>query len=39
MDEALYQDLRQRFAAWGYDPATILRVPQRADQVGQLGFQ
>ena len=39
MDEVLYQDLRQRFAAWGYDPETILKVPQKADQVGQPGFQ
>lgn len=39
MDETLYEDLRQRFAAWGYDPETIERVPQRAGQVGQPGFQ
>ncbi|GAB2668467.1 lipocalin family protein [Arenimonas aestuarii] len=39
MDEALYQDLRQRFAAWGYDPETILKVPQKPEQAGQPGFQ
>lgn len=39
MEPALYEDLRQRFAAWGYDPSTIQRVPQKPEQVGQPGFQ
>ncbi|WP_240183482.1 lipocalin family protein [Arenimonas caeni] len=39
MDEALYLRLRARFADWGYDPETILRVPQRPEQAGQPGFQ
>lgn len=39
MDEATYEGLRQRFAAWGYDPATIQRVPQFPEQQGQPGFQ
>lgn len=39
MDEALYQRLRTRFADWGYDPETILRVPQLPEQAGQPGFQ
>lgn len=39
MDEALYQQLRAKFAAWGYDPETISRVPQLPNQPGQPGFQ
>ncbi|ODS62669.1 MAG: hypothetical protein ABS41_09200 [Arenimonas sp. SCN 70-307] len=39
MDEALYQRLRARFADWGYDPETISKVPQLAEQAGQPGFQ
>ncbi|KFN41756.1 hypothetical protein N790_12240 [Arenimonas malthae CC-JY-1] len=39
MDEALYQQLRAKFAAWGYDPETLQRVPQFPAQVGQPGFQ
>lgn len=39
MDDALYQRLRARFADWGYDPATILKVPQLPEQTGQPGFQ
>lgn len=39
MDDALYQQLRAKFAAWGYDPQTIQRVPQFPDQPGQPGFQ
>lgn len=38
MDEAQYQRLRARFADWGYDPSTLVRVPQSADQRGQPGF-
>ena len=39
MDDAQYQTLRAKFSAWGYDPATLQRVPQTADQVGLPGFQ
>ena len=39
MDEALYQQLRAKFAAWGYDPETLQRVPQFPAQAGQPGFQ
>ncbi len=39
MDSVEYQRLRARFAAHGYDPERILRVPQFAEQVGQPGFQ
>ena len=39
MDDALYQQLRAKFAAWGYDPATLQRVPQLPGQSGQPGFQ
>lgn len=28
MDDARYQQLRAKFADWGYDPETIQRVPQ-----------
>ena len=39
MDEALYQSLLDRFAALGYDPSRLQKVPQFPDQVGQPGFQ
>lgn len=39
MDAAQYAQLLQKFAAYGYDPARFLRVPQFADQVGKPGFQ
>jgi apolipoprotein D and lipocalin family protein len=39
MDHALYQQLRAKFAAWGYDPATLQRVPQLPEQANQPGFQ
>lgn len=39
MDEALYQQLRGKFAGYGYDTAQFQRVPQFADQVGKPGFQ
>lgn len=39
MDDALYQQLRAKFATWGYDPQTLQRVPQFPAQTGQPGFQ
>lgn len=39
MDDAQYQSLLARMADFGYDPASILRVPQFAEQVGKPGFQ
>lgn len=39
MDDALYADLRARFARWGYDPARLRRIPQLPGQVGRPGFQ
>jgi len=39
MDAAKYEQLRAKFAGWGYDPAKLQRVPQFPDQVGQPGFQ
>jgi apolipoprotein D and lipocalin family protein len=39
MDDAKYQELRGKFAGYGYDTAQFQRVPQFADQVGQPGFQ
>lgn len=39
MDETLYQQLRAKFDAWGYDPETLQRVPQLPEQAGQPGFQ
>ena len=39
MPAAQYEALRARFAAYGYDPARLQRIPQSADQVGQPGFQ
>lgn len=33
-----YARLRQRFADYGYDPADIVRVPQRPEHRGQPGF-
>ncbi|MGY6518542.1 MAG: lipocalin family protein [Lysobacteraceae bacterium] len=38
MDDALYADLRARFAGFGYDPQDLLRVPQVPAQRGQPGF-
>jgi apolipoprotein D and lipocalin family protein len=34
-----YEQLRARFANYGYDPSRLQRVPQFAEQVGQPGFQ
>lgn len=39
MGDALYDDLRARFARWGYDPARLQRVPQFPGQAGKPGFQ
>jgi apolipoprotein D and lipocalin family protein len=39
MDDAQYQELRAKFAGYGYDIAQFQRVPQFAGQVGQPGFQ
>lgn len=39
MDDAQYQQLRAKFAGYGYDTAQFRRVPQFAAQVGQPGFQ
>ena len=39
MDETLYQSLLDRLEHHGYDRDSLKRVPQRAGQVGQPGFQ
>jgi len=39
MDAELYETLRAKFAAHGYDPASLQRVPQLREQLGQPGFQ
>ena len=39
MDDALYQQLRSKLAAVGYDEKRVLRVPQRPQELGQPGFQ
>ncbi|MDZ4350251.1 MAG: lipocalin family protein [Xanthomonadaceae bacterium] len=39
MDAALYADLLNRMAGYGYDRQRIARIAQHADQVGQPGFQ
>ncbi len=39
MDAAQYENLRARFARFGYEPERILRVPQFPQQAGQPGFQ
>lgn len=39
MDEALYQQLRGKLTALGYDVSRVLRVPQKPDDMGQPGFQ
>lgn len=39
MDNAQYQGLLTRMRGFGYDPSTILRVAQFAEQVGRPGFQ
>jgi len=39
IEPALYADLVARFAALGYDPSLILKVPQRPEDIGQPGFQ
>ena len=39
MPDAQYTELLQKFAAYGYDPARFLRVPQFAEQLGKPGFQ
>ena len=39
MDEALYQQLRGKLAAVGYDVKRVLRVPQKPQDLGQPGVQ
>ena len=39
MDDALYQQLRSKLAAMGYDRTRVLRVPQRPQELGRPGFQ
>ena len=39
MDDALYQQLRSKLAAMGYDEKRVLRVPQRPQDLGRPGFQ
>ena len=39
MDEALYQQLRGKLAAVGYDVERVLRVPQKPQDLGKPGFQ
>jgi apolipoprotein D and lipocalin family protein len=39
VDTALYQSLVAKLAERGYDPQRLQRVPQRAEQMGQPGFQ
>lgn len=38
MPAGQYEQLRQRFAGYGYDPADLVRVPQRPEHRGQPGF-
>ncbi len=39
MDDALYQQLRGKLSAMGYDVARVLRVAQKPQDLGQPGFQ
>lgn len=39
LSEEEYRALLSLLAAQGYDPARLLRVPQRPEQLGQAGFQ
>ena len=39
MDDALYQQLRGKLTAMGYDVKRVLRVPQKPQDLGQAGFQ
>jgi apolipoprotein D and lipocalin family protein len=39
MDEALYQQLRGKLSAMGYDETRVLRVPQRPQDLAQPGYQ
>ena len=39
MDDALYQQLRGKLAAHGYEVKRVLRVPQKPQDIGQAGFQ
>jgi len=39
IEDALYQQLLDRFTALGYDASRLQKVPQFPDQIGQPGFQ
>jgi apolipoprotein D and lipocalin family protein len=39
IEEALYQELLQKLAGFGYDPSRLMRVPQLPEQAGQPGYQ
>lgn len=39
MEDANYQELVGRLGRYGYDPASLLRVPQFAGDVGKAGYQ
>ncbi|MFY8134662.1 MAG: lipocalin family protein [Aquimonas sp.] len=39
MEDAEYARVVERLRRFGYDPASLKRIPQRPEQVGQPGFQ